>query len=215
MSNEILAIKTKQARKKRKKAQRYMKLWRFIGKELGKKHDFNSEDYKDSKVKIQFLSSKKMCDLAKKNRDSTLEHNAKLNRISKEQFLELLKTQNPYVYKAFTSSQTENNGSVFVIPYLRKSGMLKIALGFLPTKNPSGYDVLIYVNKDNIEKRRKEWSMRHDYSFTSKDIRTFLIIHEMIHAYSRLSEKFDALERDLKDSDIESSKLLWKWKAHS
>ena len=35
MSKEILAIKSKQARKKRKKAQRYMKLWRFVGKELG------------------------------------------------------------------------------------------------------------------------------------------------------------------------------------
>lgn len=183
----------------------YRKLWKFVGKKLGVS--------KKAKVRVEFLSSEKMYPIVKKDDELFLDLTAKANNVSKKAVLEYLRKEFPTRYKGIMSPE-ETNGIVFTIPFLKKQGLFKLCkrefLNLFPESFFDDYDVLIFVNEGNIEKRRIEWSKRGNQTLTTEEVKTHIVVHEMIHAYERFLGKL-SLDKELEPFDFRASSICWKW----
>lgn len=178
----------------------WMKLWNFVGEKRGLKFDV--------KLKVELLSSNKFLDLAKKDGELFLSLLMKQTGMSRRKVLEFL-CQNYPNYFDLINNPSNINGLCFVIPYLKKQRLLKYVLKILPLEDVSNYDVLIYINEGNLEKRRWQWSTP-DYIWTKLEMFLFLVIHEMQHAYDRLSGDIE-LKKEWEKYDERSSEILWEW----
>ena len=188
----------------------YSKLWKFVGRESGLD---KGEIYKETKIKVQFLSMQEMVCRVKKDTELLIRKNAKAHQISKSAFLKLLKEKLPNLYLIWEKPE-EANGKCYVIPFLKKQGCNLKEIDFIPVEDYSNYDVLIYINEGNIEKRRQEWSKKNSCILTTKEVELFLIIHEMIHAYERLNE-YTGVHPEQEDYDMLSSQILHKWTSNN
>lgn len=183
----------------------YEELWKFVGKKLGIS--------RKARIRVEFLPSEKMVPILTKDDELFLELTAKANNLSKKEVLEYMRKEYPSRYKGIISPE-ETNGTVFVFPFLKKQNLFesfkKEFSNLFPENYWNDYDVLIFVNEDNIEKRRVEYSIMNNQRVTTEEVRTHIVVHEMKHAYERLSGKL-SLNKEIESFDFTSSRITSEW----
>lgn len=177
----------------------YQALWEFVGKELGLGKI-------KAKALVKDLSEEEF--LAYLNRDVTeieLTHEQK-RKVEWETHEGENEAKRNLEYL-----QEELNAQVFCRKMLEQ--MPKQALNLIESAFPEfkTCDILILVRTKNIPKRQEEWSKKSGVSLSYNDVREFLIIHEMIDAYSRLAHMKISRGSNM-DYDKMASKIWRKWK---